>query len=269
MINYLKERLRLIRICITNSWQKDTAYFSDNWGNVLSTVMFTITFVVFMRLLYNRIPSIGGFSYNDMLLLALAGQLAFYWQATIPFQNMQSLAQDVNTGAFDIFLVRPVPHRFFARIRNLNILKVLRDGLPNIILLCILIDWPALSLTWQSVVAGVVVFIVGLSADTAFVMTLALPSLWTGSQSRDIANLFWSSRERTNIPIEGLPVWTRPGAFFVIPAFISASVAVSAFLNRIPLLPAIIGSIMAACFFGLLHAVLWRAGLAQYASASS
>ncbi|CAN5716228.1 hypothetical protein BH23PAT2_BH23PAT2_04260 [soil metagenome] len=261
-------RLSLLRINLINRFQRDTAYFAENWSNVFSTVLFTATQIVLVEFLFGNITSLGGFSKNDIYFLLFFGQIAFYSQMALSFTPATEFAEDVNQGNLDIMLTKPVPVVWHAYTKSISFVQMFRDGIPPMLPFLFLIDWSALEISTYTLAAGLVIFIAGFIIDHVLVFTLSLSSFWSGS-STFILNFFWAERTETKIPFETLFDWFKVLMFILTPVFVVVSLSVSVILGHTEPVFWSIVSVSVAVVAVCLSRIMWRKALRQYSSASS
>lgn len=264
MISYWK----LLKVNLINQFRKDTMYYSENWTNLLSTVLFTLVQIGLIEFLFGNISTIAGFVKNDVYFLLLVGQVAFYVQSRFTFIPAVEFGDDVNLGRLDFVLTRPVPKIWHVFTKSISVVQMLRDSLPPMIPILVLIDWTALNVPPSLALAGIIVFLSGIIIDHLLIYALAMSSFWTGS-SKFILDYFWAERSETKMPFEALPGWFKPMIFVLFPVFIISSLSVSVMLGYSDpgfwISASVIGCIVTISVWR----ILWRKALQQYSSASS
>ena len=81
----MKERVTKLKLYasvlvkkIVFAWQTETAYAGNTVGELLSTVFYNITFLVFIDVILKKFKLIAGYSFPDMMVLTLISQTVFY-----------------------------------------------------------------------------------------------------------------------------------------------------------------------------------------------
>jgi ABC-2 type transport system permease protein len=263
----IKLRLQLIKINTINSWQIETAYFGDAWGNILSTVAYTITYLIFVSIIYANVTTLAGYTRNEMLFLVLINQISFYSLYSWSFNNIKDMVMDVNDGSFDLLLVKPLPALFYTTFRTISLLTILRDGIPALLFIVLAIDWSTIHLTPLNLLLGIVTFVAGQFAINGFIFILGLPVFWFG-QAADLLGLSYPFTS-VNLPYEGIGAKLRLGLTLVIPALVPASLTASVLLNKADPWLGVSLAIMAALFLSAAKQWLWQRALLSYTSASS
>jgi ABC-2 type transport system permease protein len=263
---FVKERRKLLKIAIKTSYQQDTAYMGERWGNLISTIVYTVTYLLFIQVLYSNTKIIASYSKNDMLFFAFLGQISFYVMWTVSFENVSDLINDVYRGTLDFVLVRPMPGLFYVSLRKLSVLTALRDGIP-IVFVMFLINWQALSVTFTSVAIGIVIIILGQIIINAFLFLFALPSFWAGI-SRELLGLGFEFIDQ-KIPFEGLPASFKVIFTTIVPTYFTAAVAASVMLQKSNPYVMLVLAVVMAIIGMWLKVQLWNVALRNYTSASS
>jgi ABC-2 type transport system permease protein len=265
--NGLLFRLKLLKINAVNTWQIETAYFGDAWGNVLSTVAYTITYLVFISVIYANVTTLAGYTRDEMLFLALIGQLSFYSLYAWSLNNVQDMVADVNDGSFDLMLIKPLPALFYTTFRNITLLSILRDGIPALAFLVLAIHWANIMVTPIDLLLGTITFAAGQIAINGFIFLLAMPVFWFG-QASDMLGLAYPFMD-VQLPYEGVGRRLRLGLTLLIPALVPASLTASVILHKSNPWWGMGLAAMAAVLLLAAKQWAWKRALLSYTSASS
>jgi ABC-2 type transport system permease protein len=267
VFNPITLRLRLLWINLVNTWQTETAYFGDGWGNMLSTLAYTLTYLVFINVVFANVHTLAGYTRDQMLFLLFINQINFYLIYTWSYTNMIRLVQDVNRGAFDLLLIKPLPALFYSTTKQLSFLSTLRDGLPTLIIFGLAVHWSQVAVTPLNLAAGIIIMAAGQLALNAFFFFLAAPVFWFG-QAADVMNLGYPFTS-VDLPYEGVAPGIRSALLTLVPCLIQTALAASVMLGKTPALLGL--TIAIAVAIGLTYAKigLWRLALRNYTSASS
>lgn len=264
----MRLRFKVLYINLVNTFHRDTAFFAENWSNVLSTLLYTATSVAVVQAIFTNIDSIGGFDRNDVYFLMLVGQVAFYLQSRITYFPALEFSEEINRGQLDFYLTKPVPHKFFIYTKSISFLIMLRDAIPPLIPVLWLIDWSALQLTPMNLLVGSIIFILGIVIDHCLIFLLSLSSIWSGSATYTL-NFFWGERTETKLPYESLYSWFQLLVFAMLPAFIVATLSASVMLGESPAGIRLFQVLIATIGWLMLHNYVWRKAVRAYSSASS
>ena len=101
----ITDRLFILRTNIWYSIQEDFSSFFNNIGNVFSTVFFTLTYLVFIKVIFSNINVLAGYSKDEILLLTMIGQfhLTSIWLWSYP--NLEMMTEHVYRGTLDLLLL--------------------------------------------------------------------------------------------------------------------------------------------------------------------
>lgn len=264
----MRYRLSLVKINIINTFRHETAYFGENWSNILSTVFYTLALILFVEVLYSNVNNFAGYSKNEMMFLIFIGQLAFYSGWGMFSDNIEKLNEDIKTGALDFILIKPVPSLFFVSLRWFPILTTLRDSVPTLSIIFLIVDWTSLHLNPLNLFYGGIIFICGQVVWHCLRLILVFPAFWFGDASR-ILSITYVLQETYNLPFEGYVKSLRILFTTVLPIIISGAVCGSVILGKSD------GFLMAGealaviVVFLFITNWLWKASLKRYTSASS
>ena len=260
-------RGRLLWINVVNTWQQETAYFGNSWGNLASTIMYTLTYLVFIHVIFANTRTLAGYSKDEMLLLLFVIQVNFYLIQMWSYNNVIRMVDDVNMGSFDMLLTKPLPALYYSSIRSVNVLTTLRDGIPSLTLFALAITWSNLHTSFVGVLAGAVIVLLGQLAMNVFFFLLGVPVFWFG-QSADLLGIGYSFMS-VNLPYEGVGRGLRLALTSFVPCLLASGLAVSVMIGKSD---AINGLAYAALIAGcalLVKIGVWKMALRSYTSASS
>lgn len=267
MLSAFNERINILKINISNSYQLEMAYFANNWAGLLSTLGYTLTYLLFINIVFANIKNMAGYSRDEVLFLTMMGQLSFYILATFSMNNADQLIRDVNRGNLDLILLKPLPTLFYVSLRYINLLSLLRNGGIPVFFIIIAIHWTNLHLTAFSIICGIIAFIFGLIASDTVKFLLSIPVFWKG-EAQELSGLYYSLID-DNFPWEGLNPFMRMTFAVLVPVFISVPVATSIFLNKSSILPLLVLAVAVGSICLWIKSYVWKVALRNYTSASS
>src|SRR3990167_9318864 len=108
----ISDRAAILKVGIVYTFQQETAYWTNNWANLLSPFFYTLSMVLFIDVIYANVDLVAGYTRNQMLLFLFNGQIAFY-TGWLFHKNLQELIVSVNKGSLDLLLVKPMPSLFY------------------------------------------------------------------------------------------------------------------------------------------------------------
>jgi len=268
MLNFLKERIKLLKLNTVNSYRIQTAYFSENWFGLGSTFFYSISMYLFIKIIYSNVSQFAGYSENEMLFLLLITQFNYYVDWVWSTNNISKLMDSVYAGELDLILSKPIPSLFFLTFRDISLINRLKDGVPNIILISLLIDWNQFSFDLTKVLAGVTIFICGQISWHCFSFLFALPVFKLG-KNKQIYETSIALGNTNSIPYEGFNDLFKFIFTIVIPSLITPQIFVSVVLGKTDFTNITLTCVGVAIMFLLFKEIGWRWALKNYTSATS
>ncbi len=263
-------RWKIIRANTRYSAQESVAYAANNWGSLASTVIFMITFLVFVSAIYGNVKTIAGYSYSEMLVFVFVAQINFYltWGFSLP--NVLKLGQGVKIGELDLYLTKPIPHLWFVTFRKIDLVLLFSNAIPSLIpLMYLLIKNYNLHLTFQNFFVGIVMIILGQIFLHCFQFILLLGSFWTG-ESRGFELLTYQlGNYNEPIPFEGYPADFRNWGFVILPVIFHTALTSSYLLGKTTSMSLFLLVLSATIIALMAKNLVWKLALRQYSSASS
>jgi ABC-2 type transport system permease protein len=245
----------------------ETAYFGESLGNIASTIVYTITFVVFIHVIFANVQSIAGYSINQMLFLLFINQLNSYFTYSWGYNNMLKLVADVNRGGFDLTLIKPIPALWYVGTKTIAIVSTIRDATVPLAIFGLMINWGDLRLSFAHLCVGIIILICGQIALKAFFFFLAAPVFWFG-QASDLISLGYSFTS-LDVPYEGVTPSLRLALTTFIPCLIPTALATSVMLGKYGVLTGLFIALVVTATLLWAKQLLWQAALRNYTSASS
>jgi ABC-2 type transport system permease protein len=270
MKNFILDRWNLLKAAFVFTFQKETAYWANNWGSVLSTTFYTLAMLVFINVLYAKVKLVAGYDKNDMLLFFLVGQAAFYTNYGLSVLNLQDFIQEVNRGDLDLILTKPLPALFYITFKRIRVFSVLRDGIPPTLAIIFSINWSVFHPSFLTLFEGFVVFICGLIALHSLEFLAMLPVFWLGESKsilKGVLDLYGNTGGM--LPLEGFGQQMRLTLTSILPVLIPTGFTTSVLLGKSEVLPLLLWSLLIAGIGILTINLMWNVAIRNYTSASS
>ncbi len=268
--NYFYIRLVILKASIVYSFQQETAYWLNNWGNLVSTSIFIITQVLFINIIFYNVTEIAGYNKNEILFFTLVGQFWFYIFVGILLKNLDRFNRNVNTGYLDLILIKPVPSLFYVNFNTMPLLGLLRDALPPTLILASVINWSGLTISLGSLLAGLFIVVLGIICTNCIELIATLPAFWIGeSSSLGAVALDFEYSAGHQFPLEGWEEPLKTIFITILPVGLSSGLGSSVMLAKTSPFPAVFIAIFATGLFLFLRSFLWHKALNHYSSASS
>lgn len=263
-------RLTILRANTIFSFREGLAYVYNNWGGLASTMTYMITYLVFLSIIYSRVSLIAGYSYSEMLLFTLVGQLSFYSTWTWSYGNIARMGQNVNSGKLDLILSKPLPALWYVTFQKIDLPMLLFHGLPALIpLLYLMVKNLNFTISPAGIPLAILTFILGQIAIHCFGFILGLFVFWTG-QNKSVVGLGY----KLMFFGDAIPLEAYPGKIIIL------GLTAVPFLTHIALTTSyLLGRTTSLGWLGLLFITtvvfiwgkikLWNLALKRYSSASS
>lgn len=266
----LKDRLNLIKASIVFTAQSELAYAGNNWANLLATVAYTTSILIFINVVYSNVQTVAGYTYTDMLMYFFVYQITYYTNQLTTYRNLENLVPEVNNGNLDLILVKPVPILFFLMTRTISLVSLITIAIPPMLAICFSINWNSLSISLPNLVIGILVWVCGLISLHVIQIIAALPVFWFG-ESENILNLATAATSASSmmIPFEGYNQTLQKILGTVFPMLIATGFTVSVLLGKSNSMALLIWAFVVAIIAILLRNMAWKFALKHYTSASS
>jgi len=225
--------------------------------------------ILFIDVIYANVDLVAGYNRNQMLLFLFNGQIGFYlgWML---IKNLQDLAVNVNRGNLDLLLVKPIPSLFYVTFRKIKVYSILRDSIPPMLAVGIVLDWSSLNLQPVSFLVGIVILLLGVTSAHVIHFLATIPVFWLG-ESNEILALSFDMEHNIGkiIPFEGYGSYFQIAFTALMPFLITAGVSTSVMLGKTKSIPAFGAAVIITLIFLKIRDYTWKKALGTYTSASS
>ncbi|MBI9011420.1 MAG: ABC-2 family transporter protein [Clostridiales bacterium] len=243
-------------------------YRTDFLIGMLSFFVLQASNLIFISLVFSRIPHLNGWTYHEVLFI--------YGLSQIPrgidhlfTDNLWLLAGSyVKSGQFDKYLLRPInplfhliaerfqPDAFGEIIIGVSIFTYAYGQLG---LSFTVIQWGLLII---AILAGVVIY-------TSIKLICASAALWT-KKSQQFLFIVYQLSDFSSYPLSIFSTFIKAILTFVIPFGFVAFIPASYFIGK-PVYPLTIlwGVVVAAAFWTVGYQIVWKSGLRAYESTGS
>ena len=265
----MHDRLNILLANIQYTFRQETAHWANNWGNIFSTIFYTVSQILFIEVLFSNVKDIAGYSRDQLLLFMFIGQVGFYVSWVI-HGNLDELIVAVNKGSLDALLIRPVPALFYITFKKVKIFSMLRDCIPSMVILGLVINWSSLNLNLANFAAGLAIALMGIVCTHVMHLLATLPVFWLG-ESSSILELSENIEYNIGkvIPLEGFGKNFKIIFSTIIPVLISAGISTSVALGKSNALT-FLGAVFLVTVLALfVRQYAWNKAIMVYTSASS
>lgn len=267
MLSGFSDRLNILRINIVNTFNYDTAYFWTNIFTVLSAVVYALSYLLFIGVIYDKVQTVAGYTHDEILFFVLMGTATFFLLYIWCYDSLDMLRRDVNNGNLDLMLTKPMPQLFYFSTRSISLLQLTKEsGLPMLIV-ALAINWHALSFGAWPVVAGFIIFCLSIVILHCLQFLLTLPVFWLG-ESAEISSLIYGISD-FDLPYEGFPKFLKFSLTYLLPVLFAAGIPTSVMLGKSNPNVMLVIAISVTIGLMLLRQWGWKTALRNYTSASS
>ncbi len=255
----------ILKYFFVNSLQIEMEYRSEVVVSALNSVLAAISgYVVIYSLFFNS-ATIGGWEFEECLILFGIFLLIEAFISMILRPNLSRLSEYIRMGSMDYMLLKPVSSQFLVSFRFINIWA-----------------FPNLFIGWGLVFYGMYKLST-LSFFTIFQLALMLPpaliivySIWCLLNTtafwwiniENITMLFNSFLEAGRFPISAYPGYMQVILTLVVPVAFITTVPAQAAFEILSFKNILLGWVISGTLL-LVSNLLWRYALSKYASASS
>lgn len=261
--------LRILAANMVYTFQQDTAYWANNWGNIVSAGFFMLSAVLFVDIIYANVDTLATYTKDQMLFFTFVGEVSFFF-SWILVNNLMDLVRLVNKGDLDLILTKPVSSLFYITFRKVSLFSMIRDSIPSFSVIIFVINWQNLSFQTANIIIGAIILFLGIWASHCLHFLSALPVFWLG-ESDNILNFMTHLDYQIgrNVPYEGYPPSLRLIFITFLPFLLAAAYSTSVMLGKTNLWYALLLSLIVAITLSFIRQKLWKLALLNYTSASS
>ena len=153
-------------------------------------IIYAIILIAFYEILYKQTPTLGGWNREQAMIFVGICLVVDSIQMTLFTNGLNNIAELVNKGDLDYYLVRPVSSLFFLVLREVS----LNSGINLLISFCILIYYfsvSSLTFSFLSLVGFAILVLNGSLIYCLLRLLFVLPVFWLGSV-RGLDSLFYN-----------------------------------------------------------------------------
>lgn len=268
MIQDVKSRLRMLKAVALVTYKEWAAYRSHMLLSLVVGPVFFLAQVFIWKAVFAGRTELGGFTLNQMLLYYGVSSIIYYLIMDFADWNLQML---IRTGKFLTYVLRPMPHPFFAFSQKVGhrILGFIFEFIPVWMIFFFLFQiklvpvkpfWTIISILFSFVIMFLLNYSIGI---LAFWLTRT-------DGIRALIRLFRDLMAGVFIPLSFFPEVVQKILFFLPFQFVSY-VPARVFLGSYNLagwnisIPVIVG-IQGLAVIGMLifTAILWRLGIKRF-----
>lgn len=257
---------RLYASFLRFSFSRAMEFRIDFFFRILMDVFYYVVNIAFYRVVYLHTSSLGGWTEDQMMVFVGCYLFLDAVNMTVLSNNLWQLPLFINRGDLDYYLIRPVSPLFFLSLRDFA-----ANSFVNLIMATGLLAWFIAAYQGPVTAGGLlllsVYLLIGFVLRYLVRMLTVIPVFWWHS-GRGLEMLFWHMSRFIERPDRIYNGMARRLLMSLVPFALMASVPARLFLEPFDL-SLLLHLVVVTIAFGIGVALLWRAGLRAYSSASS
>lgn len=260
--------LRLLRLFITSSAQREMAYSANFAISILNSLINLTLGVVSIYVLFGQVQSMGGWDFRSVMVLTGVYLVVSALRGLFLDPSMEELAGmegEIWSGRFDFTLLRPVNTLFFVSLRVWRILALF-DLLLGIGVVVLAAKQPGPPVTPANLLAFFVALAAGVTA--LYAVMLAFTALVFWSPGLLFTWVLDSILQLARVPADLFPGWIRWVLLWIVPVGVITTIPARALTSDVPWM-ALLGGWGLAGVLLVIAMFQFRLGLRHYKSASS
>lgn len=266
----IKLRWKILKANTLFSFKESVAYSLNNWGGLASTVVYVLTYLVFLSTIFGRVNNLAGYNYSEVLLFTLIGQLNFYLSWVWSIANIDRLGEDIKSGKLDLILTKPLPALWYVSFQKINLFMLVFEMWPATLpLIYFLVKNMNFNVSVRGLLLGLVTFLAGHIALHCFQFVFSLFSFWSGEYRGLNLLSYQLAFFGDSIPLEAYPKMVVSFGVSVIPFLINTALTTSFVLGRTVDVRWVLYSLVVMVIFLIIKKIAWEKALRAYSSASS
>ncbi|MFZ2202548.1 MAG: ABC-2 family transporter protein [Microgenomates group bacterium] len=259
MIRYLK----IYSLFVRNSVKLFMSHRFNFLMGILANTVWTISQLVSLRFLFDKINTFQGWSYPDLILLLAFGQIYVYGSYMIYDINLSNLPKKVISGDFDRMLTKPINIKFLSSFETIAVAQFI----PMLVTVTPLLVYGLVgrqTLTVFSLLTALALCILGVIAF--FFLSLALIGLTFFIENALSIKDFLAQRstDLSRIPVTFFPKAIQYTLTFIIPLAFVTYYPVLIIQDKINLFMPILTVLAITAVFYFLQKWIWKKGLINY-----
>ena len=232
----------------------------------LSSMLWFVLGIAGISLVVGNVQSVGGWEREQMYILILVFYLAISIAHTFYYNGLFQLGYQIIRGDLDLYLIKPVPERFWLSITHISLAQMLR----SIVILVVLFGYMYsidVTVRAEHVVLFGMQFLLGQGIILGIQWCIVSALFWFDGV-RNFSWLLDRVIDVGRVPLDQLPQWLKILFIFVVPVSFVTYFPTVALLGGFALWHLLLSVGIVMALF-IISGVIWRNGIRLYASASS
>lgn len=266
MVVNMKRYGRIYRIFLTQYLKRLLNYRMDFIIGVISFVFVQLSGLLFIGLVFTQIPSLNGYSFDEMVFLYGFFQLPRALDHLFT-DNIWLIPMRIRRGDMDRYLVRPIPV-LFQLISERFQHEAFGELIVGLSLVSLSVVKLKLEFTGVQVLALIVLVLMGSLIYTSIKLLTASISFWI-TNSMQLMTSVYNIADFAKYPTPIFPKAIQILITYVVPFAFVSYLPASIILRHASIPMILLGSGLALGVLGSLALGLWTKGLRSYTSVGS
>lgn len=263
----LKKYTRLYIKFLSQYLKSLMEYKTDFLIGLFGFIVIQATGIAFLYLVFQRIPSLNGWSFNEILFIYGFAQLPRGLDHLFA-DNLWLLAgRIIVRGDFDRFLLRPINPLFHLLAERFQP-DAFGELAVGVALIIASLSKLKLTFSFMDVVIFIFVVICGSIIYTSIKLFFASLAFWLKS-SQSILFMNYMLADFTKYPLSIYSKWIRIILTFMVPFAFTAFFPAGYFVGKVNVIVAVGGTFIAAAISFVIAYTTWLLGIRAYESAGS
>ena len=258
--------LRLLGLFIKASLLIELEYRANFVARLMLGLFWVGVTILSATVFFTHTDNIGGWSFNEALVIAGLFTLMGGVIQTLLQPNVQRIIEMVRVGTLDFVLTKPVNSQFLASLRYSQVFSIV-DILSGAAIIIIAMGRMSYVPSTTALLAFALMFSMAVLIVYSILMVMATLSFWFVKVG-NLTELFNSVYDTGRFPVTTFQGILRIALTVVIPIAFITTYPAEAVLNRLDANALVGAVVMGIVMFGF-SAWFWRFAVSRYSSASS
>ena len=263
----IKRYIRLYKKFIAQYLKALMEYKADFIIGLLGFIVVQATGIAFLYLVFQRVPRLNGWSFNEILFIYGFAQLPRGLDHLFTDNLWLLSGRIIVRGEFDRYLLRPI-NPLFHLIAERFQPDAFGELIIGIILIAVSLGKLNISFTLTNIIAFMFVVICGSIIYTSIKLFFASFAFWL-KFSQSILFMNYMLADFTKYPISIYSKWIRIILTFIIPFAFTAFFPAGYFVGKVNMNVAIGGTALAAAISFMVAYTTWVLGIRAYESSGN
>ncbi len=259
----MRKNIDLIIQYIKLNLQTELTYRSNLIFTFISAMTYVFVFVLSLKFVFNYVPQIGGYNYDQLYVILMLSQLWWYANVLVARKNFQYIAKAINNGTLDYHLLKPYSFRILTPFLKFDF-RHLMPIIITVFLLFIKLDFSSIGiLQW---LGAILFFMNGVLVAYSITSIFTSFSFWVG-RNNSIFDISLEMPDLVRIPIEFFPFIVKGFFIFFVPVIIMVNPTFQILYNNMDYILLAEALIISLVLF-FISEFTWKYGLKNYTSAN-